>query len=327
MTTLYSFGGGTGHGADPRGGVTQGSDGAFYGTTVVGGDNGEGTAFRITSAGALTTLFSFGGNTGHGAYPYHALIQGKDGNFYGTTHDGGSNGSGAVIQLTPAGVETVLYNFSGSNGDGASPYAGLVQGTDGNFYGTTEGGGAYAHGIVYQITPAGRLTILHSFSNGTDGSDPEGTLIQGKDGNFYGTTHGDGKVSGGTVYKLVVSSLPSSFFAGEAALGNGVYYLSFADGNYFGYYSYLTDAHYIYHFDLGYEYVFDAADGHAGVYFYDFASSHFFYSSPVFPFPYLYDFTLNSVLYYYPSPGEAGHYNTNGYRFFYDFATGKIITE
>ena len=112
---------------------------------------------------------------------------------------------------------------------------------------------------------------------------------------------------------------------GEVALSNGVYYLSFPNGHYFGYYSYLTDPNYIYHFDLGYEYVFDAADGNGGAYFYDFESGHFFYSSPTFPFPYLYDFTLKTVLYYYPDPSEAGHYNTNGVRYFYDFATGKII--
>ena len=119
----------------------------------------------------------------------------------------------------------------------------------------------------------------------------------------------------------------SPFFNGQAALSNGVYYLAFAKGNYFGYYGYLSDPHYVYHFDLGYEYVFDAADGHAGVYLYDFASSHFFYTSPTFPFPYLYDFSLNAVLYYYPDPNNAGHYNTNGYRFFYDFATNKVIVE
>ena len=117
------------------------------------------------------------------------------------------------------------------------------------------------------------------------------------------------------------------FFNGEVGLANAVYYLSFPGGKYFGYYSYLTDPDYIYHFDLGYEYVFDAVDGKAGVYFYDFKSNGFFYTSPVFPFPYLYDFTLGSVLYYYPDPDNAGHYNTDGYRFFYEFKTGQIISK
>ncbi len=117
-----------------------------------------------------------------------------------------------------------------------------------------------------------------------------------------------------------------SFFNGEAALGNGAYYLRFPNGNPFGYYSYLTDPRYIFHFDLGYEYVFDALDGKSGVYLYDFKSGGFFYTSPGFPFPYLYDFTLNSVLYYYPDPANAGRYNTNGTRYFYVFNTGQIVS-
>ena len=125
---------------------------------------------------------------------------------------------------------------------------------------------------------------------------------------------------------VVVQKRPA-FFAGEAALSQGVYYLQFADGNPFGYYTFLSDPDYVYHFDLGFEYVFDAADGRDGVYFYDFTSKTFFYTSPTFPFPYLYDFSLNTVLYYYPDPGNGGHYNTNGVRYFYDFATGKVISK
>ena len=118
------------------------------------------------------------------------------------------------------------------------------------------------------------------------------------------------------------------FFNGETALSNAVYYLSFpAAGTYFGYYSYLSDPRYIYHFDLGYEYTFDANDGHRGIYFYDFASKGFFYTSPSFPFPYLYDFSLNSVIYYYGDPNNPGRYNTNGTRFFYVFNTGQIISK
>ncbi len=124
-----------------------------------------------------------------------------------------------------------------------------------------------------------------------------------------------------------VASANPMFFDGQTPLSNGVYYLAFANGNYFGFYSYLSDPHYIYHFDLGYEYVFDAADGKGGVYLYDFASRTFFYTSPAFPFPYLYDFTLNTVLYYYPDPNSFGHYNTDGYRFFYRFDTGQIIVK
>jgi hypothetical protein len=117
----------------------------------------------------------------------------------------------------------------------------------------------------------------------------------------------------------------AAFFMGEISLGSGVYYLQLPNGNVFGYYSYLTDPRWIYHFDMGYEYWFDANDGHNGIYFYDTASTHFFYTSPSFPFPYLYDFSLNTVLYYYPDTQRPGHYTTNP-RYFYNFATGQIIT-
>jgi len=116
-----------------------------------------------------------------------------------------------------------------------------------------------------------------------------------------------------------------AFFSGEVSLGNGVYYLQFPNGTPFGYYAYLTDQNFIYHFDMGFEYLFDANDANHGIFFYDFMSNHFFYTSPSFPFPYLYDFSLNSVLYYYPDPNNPGHYTTNP-RYFYNFATGQIIT-
>ena len=121
---------------------------------------------------------------------------------------------------------------------------------------------------------------------------------------LYGTTSAGGSRGDGTVFAL---PLHPAFFTGEVALNNGGYYLQFPSGNPFGYYSYLADPHYVYHFDLGYEYVFDANDGVGGVYLYDFKSNGFFYTSPVFPFPYLYDFALNTVLYYYPDTTHAGH--------------------
>jgi hypothetical protein len=116
-----------------------------------------------------------------------------------------------------------------------------------------------------------------------------------------------------------------AFFTGQIPLGNGIYYLQFTNGNIFGYYSYLADPRWIFHFDMGYEYWFDANDGQRGIFFYDFMSGHFFYTSPSFPFPYLYDFSLSTLLYYYPDPNNPGRYTTNP-RYFYDFATGQIIT-
>jgi len=114
-----------------------------------------------------------------------------------------------------------------------------------------------------------------------------------------------------------------AFFGGETALGGGWYYLQFANGTPFGYYSYLPDRHFIYHLDLGFEYLFDANNADHGIYFYDFASSSFFYTSPS-TFPYLYDFSLNAWLYYLPDASNPGHYSHNP-RWFFNFATGQWI--
>ena len=126
------------------------------------------------------------------------------------------------------------------------------------------------------------------------------------------------------VYYVRVSPT-AAFFTGEIPLGNGVFYLQFSNGTPFGYYAYLSDPHYIYHYDMGYEYWFDANDGHNGIYFYDFTANTFFYTSPSFTFPYLYDFGLNALLYYYPDTQRPGHYTTNP-RYFFNFATQQIIT-
>ena len=114
-------------------------------------------------------------------------------------------------------------------------------------------------------------------------------------------------------------------FAGEKALGSGVYYLQFPNGNLFGYYAYLSDPRYVYHFDLGYEYVLDAKDAQGGLYLYDFGSGDWLYTSPRFSFPYLYDFRLAAMLYYYPQEGKPGSY-TSAPRYFFDFASGQIVT-
>ena len=140
-------------------------------------------------------------------------------------------------------------------------------------------------------------------------------------GNVYFLNKQDG------IIRRIVPTGKLAFFAGSVPVGNGVDYLTFATGNPFGYYNFLSDPNYIYHQDLGYEYVFDTADGRGGVYFYDFASQTFFYTSPTFGFPYLYDFTLKSVLYYFPTPNVPDRYNTNGVRYFYNFSTGKVISK
>ena len=180
--------------------------------------------------------------------------------------------------------------------------------------------------MFFRVTPQGVLTPLYASATTIGGlryGKSDG-LVQGSDGNFYGVDSGE--FDEGSVYKLAVETHPA-FFTGQAPLVDGVDYLVFPNGNVFGYYSFLNAPNYLYHFDLGYEYLYDAKDSQSGVYLYDFASSDFFYTSPSFPFPYLYDFNLKSVLYYYPDPNNAGRYNTDGVRYFYDFAAGKIITK
>ena len=319
-TVLHNFSGTDG--SHPAAGLVLGSDGNLYGTTATGGANGDGTVFQVTLTGGFTTLHSFGGAS-DGEEPTARLVQGSDGSFYGTTYLGGASGYGTVYKITAAGGLTTLYSFTGSN-DGRNPTAELVQGSDGNFYGTTFGNDTNVYGTIYQMTPAGGLAALHSFSN-SDGSEPAAGLVLGSDGSFYGTASAGGSDSNGTVFKFTVTGSYPAFFTGQASLAGGVFYLAFPSGNFFGYYSFLTNPAYIYHFDLGYEYVFDADDAQNGVYLYDFASGDFFYTSPTFPFPYLYDLGLQATLYYYPDTTSPGHY-TGDPRYFFDFSTGKIIT-
>jgi uncharacterized repeat protein (TIGR03803 family) len=208
LTTLYSFcsqqgvGGHCLDGSGPQAELVQAADGNFYGTTAYGGITlypSGGTAFRITSAGTLTTIYSFCSQTNctDGEQPYAGLVQASNGNFYGTTYAGGAHGGGTVLELTPAGKLNTLYSFCSQFGcpDGRLPWAGLVQATNGDFYGTTEGGGANGYGTVFKLTLAGKLTTLYSFcsqTNCTDGEYPYAGLVQATDGNFYGTTNGAG---------------------------------------------------------------------------------------------------------------------------------------
>jgi uncharacterized repeat protein (TIGR03803 family) len=200
-TVLYSFAGGN-DGRYPAAGLLQGVDGNFYGTTSHGGSSLEyGTVFKITPAGQETVLHAFTG-VNDGNEPHSSLIQTADGTFYGTTMYGGLSNDGVVFEITPAGVETTLYAFTGLPTDGYFPGAALVQGTNGNFYGTTLYGGTANFGVVFELTPAGVETVLHMFENGTDGSGPQAPLIQATDGNFYGTTSSGGTVNLGTVFKF-----------------------------------------------------------------------------------------------------------------------------
>ncbi|MGA2578529.1 MAG: choice-of-anchor tandem repeat GloVer-containing protein [Bryobacteraceae bacterium] len=233
-TTLYSFciQANCADGSQPQGTLIQATNGRIYGTTNIGGTAQGGTVFEITPSGALGTVHEFCSmaNCADGTSPIGGLIQGTDGNLYGTTQfggvlPGGEGGSGTVYKINPATNSlTTLYVFCRQPycTDGESPFGALVEGTDGNFYGTTWGGGAanaggsysLTAGTVFQLTPQGVLTTLHSFcteSGCPDGFDPEGALTQSTNGAFYGTTCGGacGGTSGdGTVFKLSMGLHP-----------------------------------------------------------------------------------------------------------------------
>ncbi len=236
LTVLHSFGSG-GDGSIPYGGVIQASDGNFYGTTQAQGTGGRGTVFQMTPAGELTTLHNFTGADGSKAYGQ--LVQGSDGNFYGTTSAGGSTNGGTVFQMTPSGTVTTLYAFCQqvACADGLSPYAGLVQGTDGNFYGTTLGGGTHgSNGTVFQITASGVLTTLYSFDN-TDGANPYAPLVQGSDGNFYGTVSKGGPQNYGAIFKITSAgdlTVLHMFTGGTQGYGPTGGLLQASDGNFYG---------------------------------------------------------------------------------------------
>src|ERR1017187_7189918 len=220
LTTLYSFCPQTPcrDGSSPDAGLVQATNGDFYGTTFIGG-YGQGTVFKNTPCGTLTTLYSFCSltNCTDGQDPHAGLVQSADGDLYGTTSGGGANGDyGTVFKITPGGTLTTLYSFCSQTNctDGQFPDGRLVQAANGDLYGTTLGGGANGdYGTVFKVTPSGTLTTLHSF-NGTDGSAPLAGLVQATDGDLYGTTDlGGANGSNGTVFKINPSGTLTTLYS------------------------------------------------------------------------------------------------------------------
>jgi uncharacterized repeat protein (TIGR03803 family) len=197
------------NGAFPVGGLVLGRDGNFYGTTAWGGRGitaifpGYGTVFKMTPDGTLTNIYSFTGFD-DGGYIYAELVQGRDGYLYGAAFSGGSASFGTLFKIGTNGSYVPLHTFIRS--DSGSPYGGMTEGSDGNFYGTTYGFLA-GFGSVFSVTPGGAFTNLFFFNN-TNGYHPVGVLVQGADGNFYGTTSEGGERGLGTVFKLSVPLPP-----------------------------------------------------------------------------------------------------------------------
>lgn len=231
----------------PFAGMVLGTDGNFYGTTSEAGANlGGGTVYKMTSAGKMTVLYSFCAQSGcsDGSTPEAAVIEGIDGNYYGTTRNGGGNGAyctsgacGVVFKTTPSGTTTTLYNFCSQPNcsDGWLPTAGLVQGTDGNFYGSTSS----VNGIpatLFKLTPTGTLTTLCTFPTSWNGVS---TLVQGSNGNFYGTIDFGGDFNLGEAFEITSSGTFTSLYSFCANFGctdgSSPQGLSLgSDGNFYG---------------------------------------------------------------------------------------------
>lgn len=226
LTVLHSFNPGTGDGSTPASGLTLGTDGAFWGTTEIYGNFSAGNIFTITPSGKFTVLYNFCAQTNctDGGDPIQPPVQGMDGNFYGMTAvkgdvflcTSGYSGCGVIYRITPAGKYSVIHTFDQANG--ANPYDQLLLGTDGNFYGTTFYGGTIngkynGNGVIFRVTPQGAYTPLYVFcaqNNCLDGGQPIAGLVQGTDGNFYGTTtvggtHLFSNFFGGTIFKMTPS--------------------------------------------------------------------------------------------------------------------------
>jgi uncharacterized repeat protein (TIGR03803 family) len=215
FTVLHKFA--SSDGAEPLAPPIQGANGNFYGTTARGGSSNYGTVYEMTPSGELTTLYSFSQDDGQG--PIAALVQGTDGDFYGTTDGGGTSNDGTVFKITGTGKLTTLHMFDGS--DGWGPTTALVQGADGDFYGTTTmGGNDIMNGTVFKIGSKGKFTSLYSFPyDGSGGIDPEGGLVLGTDGKFYGTAYQGGTNNNGTIYRITAGGNFSTVYTFDGTNG------------------------------------------------------------------------------------------------------------
>jgi len=187
----------------------------MYGTTegALTTDSGA-TVYRYNASGGLTTIHQFDQNTAILA----PLTQGTDGYLYGTAYYSGPNFCGSIFKMTTSGTVLLTYSFPCGEG-GANPAAPLVQASDGNFYGTAEQGGTLANGLVFMMTPKGKVTVLYNFKGGSDGATPDAGLAEGTDGLLYGTTGGGGSSGVGTLYQISTTGTYKSLYTFTSATG------------------------------------------------------------------------------------------------------------
>ena len=232
VTTLYSFGSFASH---PPDAPVQGRDGQLYGTTSNGFIfNGCcGTIFRVSTSGKAALLHDFNGSDGYD--PSGGLTLGADGNFYGTTFEGGNFGYGVLFKVTPAGSLTILHNFNSDGTDGNFPEAPPILASDGNYYGTTDAGGTNDAGVVYKLTPAGAYSIIYNLDLAI-ADNPIGPPTQGADGNLYVTAWFRGTSVCGSLLKISTAGLLiNSYLLDCPPDGENPYTLIQAsDGNFYG---------------------------------------------------------------------------------------------
>jgi uncharacterized repeat protein (TIGR03803 family) len=232
LTVLASFSGGT-NSASPAGGLVQGNDGTFYGTSALGGAYAYGTVFSVSSNGTLTTLVSFNGT--NGATPNDRLVFGLDGMLYGTTYGGGTSGAGVIFGMATNGNLNLSVSLDGTN-DGSQLIAGLILGSDGNFYGTAYNGGVGGYGTVFRMTPSGVLSVVTPFCS-YSGTEPRGGLVQDSDGSFYGTTSlGGTNELYGTVFNLTTNGTLNTLasFSGTNGREPDTQLIKLSDGDFYG---------------------------------------------------------------------------------------------
>jgi uncharacterized repeat protein (TIGR03803 family) len=242
---LYSFAGGK-DGSKPEAGLLEDTAGNFYGTTNLGGPDGQGVVFKLAADGSETVLHAFTGGSDGGA-PQAGVIADEAGNLYGTATQGGGTGCfgvgcGTVFKVALNGAFSVVYTFTGGN-DGDYPMSTLLSDKKGNLYGTANGGGAFGNGTVFKLAPDGKFTTLYAFAGGADGAGPQAGLIQDADGNFYGTTRSGGGATRcgtygcGTVFRLTPDGKETVLYAFTGGSDGGEPYggvVADAAGNLYG---------------------------------------------------------------------------------------------
>jgi len=158
--------------------------------------------FKISAQGGYSILYNFGATKTDGINPEAGLTVDPKGNLYGTNISGGKYGIGTVFRVSPSGTENILHSFQNNHIDGYNCYASLIRDSQGNLYGVTYQGGANGSGVLFKISPKGVETVLHAFGSGSDGINPQGSLLLDSQGNLYGTTYFGGSGGNGAVFEV-----------------------------------------------------------------------------------------------------------------------------